>query len=76
MMLDLIMFLTAEYLGSGIIIATAFVHLLSPAFEELNDPSLPEAWLKYDWASVLAMGAVFAICTVASTSMILSVQID
>jgi hypothetical protein len=59
----LVSLLCLEYLGSGIIIATAFVHLLSPAFEELNDPSLPEAWQKYDWAAVLAMGAVFLICT-------------
>jgi len=53
-----------KYLGSGIIISTAFVHLLSPAFEELKDPSLPEAWLQYDWAPVLTMTAVFAIFTV------------
>ena len=53
-----------EYLGSGVIISTAFVHLLSPAFETLKDPRLGGIWQQFDWAPVLAMTAVFAIFSV------------
>lgn len=49
-------------MGSGVVISTAFCHLLSPAFEALKDPSLPSAWLSYDWAPVITMVAMFAIC--------------
>ena len=59
---DLKLFPPAEYLGSGVVISTAFCHLLSPAFEALKDPSLPKAWLMYDWAPVITMVAMFAIC--------------
>jgi solute carrier family 39 (zinc transporter), member 1/2/3 len=34
----------AKYLGSGVIIATAFIHLLSPAISELTSPCLGVAW--------------------------------
>jgi zinc transporter 1/2/3 len=34
----------AKYLGSGVIIATAFVHLLPPAISELTSPCLGAAW--------------------------------
>jgi zinc transporter 1/2/3 len=62
--------LRPEYLGSGIIISTAFVHLLSPAFEELKDPRLPEIWHNYDWAPVITMFAVFSICSYHNHSLL------
>ncbi|KAF8823554.1 hypothetical protein HHX47_DHR10000072 [Lentinula edodes] len=34
----------AKFFGSGVIIATAFIHLLSPALDELGSPCLSEAW--------------------------------
>jgi solute carrier family 39 (zinc transporter), member 1/2/3 len=34
----------AKYLGSGVIIATAFIHLLRPAISELTSPCLGAAW--------------------------------
>jgi len=34
----------AKYLGSGVIIATAFIHLLPPAISELTSPCLGAAW--------------------------------
>ena len=37
----------AKYFGSGVIIATAFIHLLSPAIDELSSPCLGPAWRAY-----------------------------
>ena len=37
----------AKYFGSGVIIATAFIHLLSPAFEELGSECLVGTWAEY-----------------------------
>ncbi|KAF7334697.1 ZIP-like iron-zinc transporter [Mycena venus] len=37
----------AKYFGSGVIIATAFIHLLSPGLDELSSPCLSPAWSEY-----------------------------
>lgn len=37
----------AKYFGSGVIIATAFIHLLAPAWEELTSECLSGAWEDY-----------------------------
>lgn len=34
----------SRHLGTGVIIATCFVHLVPTAFENLHDPSLPSFW--------------------------------
>ncbi|KAG7561854.1 hypothetical protein FFLO_02671 [Filobasidium floriforme] len=51
----------AKYFGSGVIIATAFIHLLAPAFDALGSPCLSGGWVKYDWAAAIAMAAVYLI---------------
>jgi hypothetical protein len=51
----------AKYFGSGVIIATAFIHLLAPAFEALGSECLSGAWTDYSWAPAIAMAAVYAI---------------
>ncbi|EJU03474.1 ZIP-like iron-zinc transporter [Dacryopinax primogenitus] len=51
----------AKYFGSGIIIATAFIHLLAPAFDELTSPCLQGTWTEYDWAPAIAMISVFMV---------------
>ncbi|KAH7907011.1 Zinc/iron permease [Hygrophoropsis aurantiaca] len=51
----------AKYFGSGVIIATAFIHLLSPALEELGSPCLSPAWQQYPYALALAMLSLFSI---------------
>jgi len=51
----------AKYFGSGVIIATAFIHLLSPALSELTSPCLSSAWQQYPYALALAMLSIFAI---------------
>ncbi|KDQ19003.1 hypothetical protein BOTBODRAFT_28478 [Botryobasidium botryosum FD-172 SS1] len=51
----------AKYFGSGVIIATAFIHLLAPAFEALTSPCLTGVWQTYPWAPAISMMSVFAI---------------
>ena len=51
----------AKFFGSGVIIATAFIHLLAPAFEELGSECLSGAWTDYSWAPAIAMAAVYGI---------------
>ncbi|WVQ84133.1 hypothetical protein IAT38_006280 [Cryptococcus sp. DSM 104549] len=51
----------AKYFGSGVIIATAFIHLLAPAWDELTSECLSGAWEDYDWAPAIAMAAVYFI---------------
>ncbi|KAI0046087.1 ZIP zinc/iron transport family [Auriscalpium vulgare] len=51
----------AKYFGSGVIIATAFIHLLDPAIDELNSPCLSPAWQEYPYALALALLSIFSI---------------
>ncbi|KIJ39728.1 hypothetical protein M422DRAFT_257561 [Sphaerobolus stellatus SS14] len=51
----------AKYFGSGVIIATAFIHLLAPAIDKLISPCLGVAWTEYPWALAVSMGSVFGI---------------
>ncbi|KAK9488169.1 Zinc/iron permease [Lipomyces starkeyi] len=51
----------AKFFGSGVIIATAFIHLLSPAVDALGDPCLGGTWVVYPWAIAIAMIAVFIL---------------
>ncbi|KAI1120518.1 ZIP zinc/iron transport family [Nemania abortiva] len=58
-------FFIAKYFGSGVIIGTAFLHLLSPAFEALNNPCLPDGPIKnYDFAAAISLITVFVMFTV------------
>ncbi|KAG8980947.1 high-affinity Zn(2+) transporter zrt1 [Tulasnella sp. 427] len=51
----------AKYFGSGVIIATAFIHLLAPAFEELGSECLSPGWQSYPWASAITMISMFIL---------------
>ncbi|THH10716.1 hypothetical protein EW146_g8287 [Bondarzewia mesenterica] len=51
----------AKYFGSGVIIATAFIHLLSPALSELTSPCLASGWQDYPYALALALLSIFSI---------------
>ncbi|KAF2874999.1 ZIP zinc transporter-domain-containing protein [Massariosphaeria phaeospora] len=53
----------ARHFGTGVLIATAFVHLLPTAFESLTDPCLPYFWNKGYPATpgLIAMVSVFAV---------------
>ncbi|GMK56870.1 hypothetical protein CspeluHIS016_0307100 [Cutaneotrichosporon spelunceum] len=51
----------AKYFGTGVIIATAFIHLLAPAFHALGSECLTGLWQEYDFASAFALISVFAM---------------
>ncbi|PUU82535.1 Zinc/iron permease [Tuber borchii] len=56
----------SRHFGTGVLIATAFVHLLPTAFTSLTDPCLPSFWNKgYPaMAGLIAMVAVFVVVTI------------
>lgn len=51
----------AKFFGSGVIIATAFIHLLDPALDELGSPCLSPAWSEYPYALAIVMISVFVM---------------
>ncbi|KAF8159587.1 ZIP-like iron-zinc transporter [Crassisporium funariophilum] len=51
----------AKYFGSGVIIATAFIHLLAPGLEALSSPCLAEGWSEYPYALALCLLSIFVI---------------
>ncbi|KAF2266098.1 Fe transport protein 3 [Lojkania enalia] len=56
-------FFFCKHFGTGVLIATAFVHLLPTAFASLNDPCLPDLFTdKYPaMPGVIMMGALFVL---------------
>ena len=55
-----------RHFGTGVLIATAFVHLLPTAFTSLGDPCLPEFWTT-DYPAMpgaIALAAVFLVTVV------------
>ena len=54
-------FFVAKYFGSGVILATAWMHLLSPAQEALGDPCLGNILPDYDWAMGIGLMTVMVM---------------
>ncbi|KAL8629814.1 hypothetical protein Q9189_004487 [Teloschistes chrysophthalmus] len=54
-------FFVAKYFGSGVIIATAFIHLLAPANDALTDPCLTGPITDYDWVEGICLMTVFVL---------------
>lgn len=57
-------YLFARYFGAGVIIATAFIHLLDPAYDEIGPAScvgLTGGWAEYSWPPAIAMISVMLI---------------
>ncbi|KAF8493246.1 ZIP-like iron-zinc transporter [Russula emetica] len=54
-------FETAKYFGSGVIIATGFIHLLAPGISELTSPCLGPEWQIYPYALAFALLSSFSI---------------
>ncbi|KAJ4287657.1 hypothetical protein N0V90_012360 [Kalmusia sp. IMI 367209] len=56
-------FFFCKHFGTGVLIATAFVHLLPTAFQSLNDPSLPAVFTEQYPAmpGVIMMGSLFVL---------------
>lgn len=54
-------FFVAKYFGSGVILATAWMHLLSPASDNLRDECLSDRLPDYDWAMAIGLMTVMVM---------------
>lgn len=57
-------YLFARYFGTGVILATAFIHLLDPAYDEIGPAScvgLTGNWAAYSWPPAIVLTSVVAI---------------
>ncbi|OAQ62419.1 membrane zinc transporter [Pochonia chlamydosporia 170] len=55
-------FFICKYVGTGVIIATAWMHLLDPAIDQLGDPCVQDRWLgDYPWALCIALMTVMVM---------------
>ncbi|KAK3313735.1 Zinc/iron permease [Apodospora peruviana] len=54
-------FFVAKYFGSGVILATAWMHLLSPASDNLRDPCIEHIMGEYDWAMCIGLMTVMTM---------------
>ncbi|KAF7519297.1 hypothetical protein G7054_g13142 [Neopestalotiopsis clavispora] len=62
--LPLYAYLFARYFGSGVIIATAFIHLLDPAYDKIGPAScigMTGGWAGYSWPPAIALTSIMAI---------------
>lgn len=48
------LFFAFKFIGTGVIIGTAWMHLLSPAIEILGDPCLQPRFGRFDWGCAIA----------------------
>ncbi|KAL2013157.1 hypothetical protein VTN00DRAFT_682 [Thermoascus crustaceus] len=54
-------FFIAKYFGSGVIIATAFIHLLAPAEEALTNPCLTGPITEYSWVEGIILMTIVVL---------------
>lgn len=59
-----LIFSICKYTGTGVIVATAWLHLLVPAAAELSDPCLEPRLGAYPWAFAIALWTVMAMFSV------------
>jgi zinc transporter 1/2/3 len=54
-------FFTAKYFGSGVIIATAFIHLLAPAEQALSNPCLTGPITQHSWVEGIILMTIVVL---------------
>lgn len=57
-------YLLARYFGAGVIVATAFIHLLDPAYQEIGPQTCvgqTGGWAGYSWPPAIVLGSVLVI---------------
>ena len=62
--IPLYVYLFARYFGAGVIIATAFIHLLDPAYRAIGPATcvgLTDGWNAYPWPPAIAMTSAMLI---------------
>lgn len=62
--INIYVYLFARYFGAGVIIATAFIHLLDPAYGEIGPNTcvgMTGGWAQYSWPPAIALTSVMLI---------------
>lgn len=62
--IPLYVYLFARYFGAGVIVATAFIHLLDPAYSEIGPQTCvgsAAGWAEYSWPPAIALTSVMLI---------------
>ncbi|KAK9241454.1 Zinc/iron permease [Lipomyces kononenkoae] len=57
-------YLFARYFGAGVIVSTAFVHLVDPAYQEIGPQScvgMTGGWASYSWPPAIILSSVVGI---------------
>jgi zinc transporter 1/2/3 len=57
-------YLFARYFGAGVIVATAFIHLLDPAYAEIGPQTcvgMTGGWAKYSWCPAIVLTSIMMI---------------
>lgn len=61
-------YLFARYFGAGVIVATAFIHLLDPAYNAIGPNTcvgLTGGWAEFPWIPAIVLASVMAIFLIA-----------
>jgi zinc transporter 1/2/3 len=64
MHIPLYVYLFARYFGAGVIVATAFIHLLDPAYSEIGPQTcvgMTGGWAVYSWCPAIVLTSVMII---------------
>lgn len=64
MHIPLYVYLFARYFGAGVIVATAFIHLLDPAYGEIGPNTcvgMTGGWAVYSWVPAIVLASVMII---------------
>ncbi|KAM3075847.1 hypothetical protein ACMFMG_006630 [Clarireedia jacksonii] len=62
--INIYVYLFARYFGAGVIIATAFIHLLDPAYSEIGPNTcvgMTGGWAEYSWPPAIVLISVMSI---------------
>ncbi|KAI4124525.1 MAG: hypothetical protein LQ347_005705 [Umbilicaria vellea] len=62
--IPLYVYLFARYFGAGVIIATAFIHLLDPAYSEIGPRTcvgMTGRWADYSWCPAIVLTSIIVI---------------
>ncbi|KAB8216951.1 Zinc/iron permease [Aspergillus novoparasiticus] len=62
--IPLYVYLFARYFGAGVIVATAFIHLLDPAYDEIGPAScvgMTGHWADYSWCPAIVLTSLILI---------------
>ncbi|KAH9847089.1 Zinc/iron permease [Lenzites betulinus] len=63
-----VFFFVGKHFGTGVILSTAFVHLLQDAFKALQNPEVNAIWRVEQWAGMIVLGSLLSIFLVEYVS--------